>query len=297
MKSPRLFSLLLASALTLGTVSLVSVPTSAQVVQTIGAGQVDWTNGQITVTGTGAAPSNTSQSAGQKRLLAQRAAVADAYRQLAELINGVTVTSETLVKDFVVESDIVKTRVEALIKGARVGKPRYLSDGTVEIDVTLGVYGQNSLSSVLIPPALAKVQEKPQQQMPDPRPTVAPDITTQPVTGTYSGVIIDCRGLGVKPGMSPQIIDSSGREIYIGDRPIDPDLVVNIGIVGYAETLPEAQANARVGNKPLVIKAVKAGGRFKTDAIIAADKGQALMQADSSSDFFSKSKVIFIVDK
>lgn len=296
MKSPRLFSLLLASALTLGTVSLVSVPTSAQVVQTIGAGQVDWTNGQITVTGTGAAPSNTSQSAGQKRLLAQRAAVADAYRQLAELINGVTVTSETLVKDFVVESDIVKTRVEALIKGARVGKPRYLSDGTVEIDVTLGVYGQNSLSSVLIPPALAKVQDAP-QQMPSPRPTVAPDITTQPVTGTYSGVIIDCRGLGVKPGMSPQIIDSSGREIYIGDRPIDPDLVVNIGIVGYAETLPEAQANARVGNKPLVIKAVKAGGRFKTDAIIAADKGQALMQADSSSDFFSKSKVIFIVDK
>lgn len=299
MKISKLSGLVLAGTLLLSGVILHSAPAPAQVVQTIGEGSVDWTKGQITVTGSGAAPNKGNVSAGQKRLLAQRAAVADAYRQLAELINGVNVDSETVVKDFVTESDIVRTKVSALIKGAKLGKPRFMSDGTVEIDVTLGVYGQNSLSSVIVPPALEK-QNIPVQPNPTPEPnivtpTAPPD--SPPPAGSYTGVIIDCRGLGVEPAMSPQIVDSSGKEIYIGSRPIDPDLVVNIGIVGYANTLSQAQANARVGNNPLLIKAVKAGGRHKTDAVIAADKGQQILQADGRADFLSRSKVIFVVDK
>jgi len=303
MKTSRLSQILLASALLLGTASFYSVPSRADVVETIGDGKIDWSKGQIMVTGSGAAPTKANMSAGQKRLMAQRAAVADAYRQLAELINGVNVDSETVVKDFVTESDIVRTKVSALIKGAKLGKPRYMSDGTVEIDVTLGLYGQNSLATVIVPPALEK-QDVPVQPTPHPQATNQPNIAIPtappdmpPPAGSYTGVIVDCRGTGVQPAMSPQIVDSNGKEIYIGNRPIDPDLVVNIGIVGYADSLDQAKANARVGKNPLVIKAVKAGGRHKTDAVVAADKGQQIMQADGSSNFLSQSKVMFIVDK
>ena len=55
----------------------------------------------------------------QKRLMAVRAAKADAFRQLVEIINGVHVNSETVVKDFVTESDVIKTKVEGLIKGIK----------------------------------------------------------------------------------------------------------------------------------------------------------------------------------
>ncbi len=301
MKFTRVLPIILAAGIGIGATSLtVSYPSIAQVVQTMGNGQINWSEGQIKVTGTGAAPSKAGMGAGQKRLLAQRAAVADAYRQLAELLNGVQVDSETLVKDYVVESDIVRTKVSALIKGARLGKPRYMSDGTVEIDVMMGVFGQNSLSSVMIPEVIEKKQIKTMpypQATPMPQATPEPTVSSQPVSGSYTGLIIDGRGLGLSPAMSPQILDVKGREIYIGDMPIDPDMVVNVGIVGYVDTLNSAKSNTRVGRNPLIIKAVKAGGRHKSDALVSHAEGDKIMAADQKTNFLSGSKVIFIIDK
>ena len=55
---------------------------------------------------------------------------------MAEAVNGVQVFSETTVRDYVVESDVVRIQVKAVIRGARqIGKTRYLSDGTVEMDL------------------------------------------------------------------------------------------------------------------------------------------------------------------
>lgn len=302
MQFKRVLPILLAAGLGIGASSLmISYPGVAQVIQAMGNGQINWSEGQIKVTGSGAAPSKAGMGVGQKRLLAQRAAVADAYRQLAELINGVQVDSETLVKDYVVESDIVRTKVSALIKGARLGKPRFMSDGTVEIDVMMGVFGQNSLSSVMIPEVIEKKEIK---TMPYPHATPVPQSTPEPaidtnppVGGSYTGLIIDGRGLGLSPAMSPQILDLKGREIYIGDMPIDPDMVVNVGIVGYADSLSAAKSNTRVGRNPLIIKAAKAGGRNKSDALVSNAEGDQIMAADQKTRFLSGSKVIFIIDK
>lgn len=52
--------------------------------------------------------------------LARRAAVVDAYRQLAETIKGVQIDAETSMRDLAIESDIVNTKIKALVKGARI---------------------------------------------------------------------------------------------------------------------------------------------------------------------------------
>lgn len=305
MKTSRhLIKLLVAAALATGTLSYslsTLSPAQAQVTQNMGAGTIDWTSGNLKVTGSGAPPSK--GSAAQKRLMARRAAVADGYRQMAELINGVRVDSETIVKDFVTESDTIKVKVSALIKGAQIGDTRYLSDGSVEVDMRLGMYGANSLSSVIQPTFL---EEHHQEQIaptptrtPVPTPVKTPTIPDEPVVDSgdsYTGLIIDCKGLGVSPGMSPMIMDSNGKEVYIGDRPIDPDMVVQIGIVGYLKTMSEAKASSRVGKNPLVIRASRAGGKTKVDAVISSSQAQMLLQADSRKSFLAESKVVFIID-
>lgn len=287
MKSSRFAQIFLASALFLGTSAVYSFPAPASVIESSPNGQIDWSSGKVSATGTGAPPSTPGMGPAQKRLMAINAARADAYRKLAELINGVQVDSETIVKNYVTESDIVRTKVSALIRGAHFGEARYLSDGSVEIDVSLGMYGPTSVASVIVPTALQKEDVKTA-----PLPTNEPP----PPSGSYTGVIVDCRGLGVEPAMSPQILDSSGKEIYIGSRPIDPDMVVNIGIVGYADSMQQAQSNARVGNNPLIIKATRSGGSQKTDAVITPDQGQQILNADSRANFLSHSKVIFVID-
>ncbi len=74
------------------------------------------------------------QRSAQSKLLAYRAARADAIRKLAERIQGLAITSETSVRDFVTESDQIQTSLTAWLSGAEeVGKPRHMEDGTCEV--------------------------------------------------------------------------------------------------------------------------------------------------------------------
>lgn len=75
----------------------------------------------------------------QNKLLSRRAAEADAYRKLAEAVYGVQLNSETFVRDFVAESDQIRTAVDAVVKGVRLGEARYYEDGTCEIDAEVTV--------------------------------------------------------------------------------------------------------------------------------------------------------------
>lgn len=80
-----------------------------------------------------------SLSQSQARLLARRAAEADCYRKLAETVYGIQIDSETYVRDFVAESDEIRSEVDTFITGVRLGTPRYFDDGTCEIDAELSV--------------------------------------------------------------------------------------------------------------------------------------------------------------
>ncbi len=75
----------------------------------------------------------------KNKLLAKRAAEADAYRKLGETIRGLTITSETSVRDFVTESDVIETEFDDFVKGARFGEPYWYEDGSCEIDAEVTV--------------------------------------------------------------------------------------------------------------------------------------------------------------
>lgn len=97
----------------------------------------DWALLIIKATGSGAPPKDISGP--QARLMAQRAAQLDALRNLGENILGVEIQSKTYVKDFVTQSDEIKTRFEGFIQGAKVTQIRELDDGAVEVDVEIAL--------------------------------------------------------------------------------------------------------------------------------------------------------------
>lgn len=76
----------------------------------------------------------------QQKLLSKRAAQVDAYRKIAEIVKGFQIDANTYVRDFVAESDQISTGFDTFIKGARVvGMPRYMPDGTCEVDAELTI--------------------------------------------------------------------------------------------------------------------------------------------------------------
>lgn len=74
-----------------------------------------------------------------QKLLAKRAAEADAYRKLAEAVYGLQINSTTRVRDFVVESDQIKGDVDTFVRGIRLGEPVYLEDGSCEVPAEVTV--------------------------------------------------------------------------------------------------------------------------------------------------------------
>lgn len=92
----------------------------------------------LTATGSGIPPPNVVNTS-QGRLMALRAARVEALRNLLEQAHGVSITSDSTIKDFVLKNDIIKSKVESFVKGAWIAEERQLADGTVEVDMEIAL--------------------------------------------------------------------------------------------------------------------------------------------------------------
>ena len=89
----------------------------------------------ISVVGQGVAPMNTTSPA-QAYALAKRAAVADAYRLIAEKAKGVHIDGQDLIKDMMVKRSIIRTSVEAVIKNANIIETTF-KEGLCEVEMEI----------------------------------------------------------------------------------------------------------------------------------------------------------------
>jgi len=265
-------------------------------------GFVDWGKGVIRATGSGAPSNDPKLNLAQRRLGAERAALADAYRNLLEAVKGVRVDSETLVENFVVSSDKIRTQVNGFVRGARIvpnesgERYTYLSDGSVEVILEMPLYGPtNSISSVIVP---EKIQAASAQ--PAPRVEVVPQQAPPATSGIVTGLVVDAKGLGVRPAMSPKIITRDGREVY-GSAYVDKDWAVKQGMAGYVKDLDGAMKNSRIadgnGNmNPLVVKGVRASGNRSSDIEIADNDAQRILSLDANLSFLKQTRVLIVID-
>jgi len=91
----------------------------------------------ISVVGQGVAPMNTSSPA-QAYALAKRAAVADAYRLVAEKIKGVRVDGQDLIKNMMVKRSTVRTSVQAMVRNANIVETTF-KEGLCEVEMEIKI--------------------------------------------------------------------------------------------------------------------------------------------------------------
>lgn len=90
---------------------------------------------KITSVGQGVAPMNTTSPA-QAYALAKRAAIADAYRTIAEKTKGVRVEGEDIINNMMVKNSRVRTYVNTCIKNANIVDTVF-KDGLCEVEMEI----------------------------------------------------------------------------------------------------------------------------------------------------------------
>ncbi|MFP4014730.1 MAG: hypothetical protein ACLFVQ_11635 [Chitinispirillaceae bacterium] len=247
-----------------------------------GNGSIDWSERCIIATGIGAPNPNLPQAA--QRPAAIRAAQQIALRNALETVKGINLNSSTRVENFMVEQDIVSSSVSGFVKGfQQEGKTKYMSDGSVEVTMKVPLDGIGGIGEILLDsqlresPMVHEVTEPSQEKM------------------MFTGLIIDCRGLKVKPALSPRILDKSGKEVY-GSAYVSREWAIKHGIVGYSKDINAAAKLDRSGDSPGKIKAVKTSGDNKTDVVISNKDANDVRSAADNLKFLSECRVILVID-
>jgi hypothetical protein len=150
-----------------------------------------------------------------------------------------------------------------------------------------------------VPPAPApsvpeKKPELPKEPEPiKPAPATPGESTTEFKGGTATGLVIDGRGLGLRPALLPKVVDTQGQEIYVGQVATRTN-AVDQGVAGYARDVHAAENNFRVTDNPAVIKGMRASGAARTDIVVSQADAQTLRQLSRKGDFLQYCRVIIV---
>ncbi len=276
-------------------------------------GQIDWSDHTLRVYGEGVAPAGVDSPALQ-RLLGQRAAKAVAYRNLLELVGQVRVDAETQVSLAMVTSDTIRTRVTGLVQGATiVPGSQEERDGVYRVALRLkltddflrallpvlggpaGVAAGAGASTVATRTAPANAGDAAAAR--DGASTAATGPTSRFDVVRYTGLLVDARGLDLRPGLAPRILDAEGRVVFTGAG-ADAGYAASMGIAGYLCDWDQALVSDRFGaqtRNPLIVKAVAAAGNNRTDAVVSDEDRVRIAMADAVTGFLRQCRVVFVV--
>ena len=308
--------------------TLSGIVSAEDYIEWVGANSgVNWSTGQITAEGAGLAPPNKPPSAA--RLLACRAAVVDGQRNLLESIQGVRVNSATVVSDLMLKKDIIKTSVEGLLKGAIIVKRTPKDDGSCLVEMVAPLNGQfatniyadeleTQISTIvwlqnialagvnfLVPAAYAS------EQVSTPSWQKAVDTLAQRLSALEelisanpkimekndskpTGLVLDARGSNFIPSMSPKIRKIRAGVLYpskqhqVNSR--DRGQLVSL----FTRDIDTAKRHPIVGDRPVVIKALRTWGDTRTQIVLGKDSS-ARLAALVSDGFLEDAGVIIVL--
>lgn len=210
-----------------------------------------------------------------------------AQQNLLETIKKLRVSSTDRVDTVVGSDPQFMAKVQSLIKNAPIVKQAYLSDGTLEVAIELGLWG--AFSQLVLPSEVKPIETiTPIKQS-------ATEDATSSTDGKWTGLIVDARGLDLRRALVPSITDDLGDRVY-GPEFINRDFAVQWGMCGYVTGLAEPFEADRVGAKPFMVKAIRTSGPQSTDIVISTvDAGRIRAIAEHVA-LLREGRVIVVTD-
>ena len=230
-------------------------------------------------------------SAGQREIMAKRAAVVMAQRTLVEYLKGFALVGDTLVKDGVIQYDVVRSAVEGFVQGAQVVFTEYNPEKDTAISIIkLGLHGPQGFASKMYEKMFSDPNLK-EKITTDKHEFKAPPV---PLEQTYDGLIIDATEQNFRPALINRIFAAKGDVLYDPAK-ISQKVLVEQGCGEYTNSVDKAKAalGMRGVKNPLVIKA--SGATTVADLLVTDDDAVAIYSANQKGNFMASAKVAFVL--
>lgn len=231
------------------------------------------------------------KSEAQRAMMAKRGAVVTAQRSIVEYLEGFLVVGVTLVKDAMVQDDIILSTVTGFIKGSEVVANEYNRDTDTAIAVIkLGLHGPKGYASSFYEKMSSDPKFK-EMVKTDKKPFKAEAVK---LDEAYDGLIIDATSQNFRPALINRIFAAKGDILYDPAK-ISQKVLVEQGCGEYTNSIDKAKAalGTRGVKNPLVIKA--SGATTAADLQVTDDDAVMIYSANQKGGFMAAAKVAFVL--
>jgi hypothetical protein len=256
-------------------------------------GSINWTRGIIQAVGIGRPDETGSIQPLDAKVKAFYHAKKNARRHLIAIVRNIRIDSHRDVADIADTNYSISAKInEMVFKAPEVEKLRkHLADGTVEVHLQIGLYG--GLSQLVLPDDIQQIQpvrtvrkvKKPSIRQAGE--TSAPEI--------FTGLVIDARGIDLKPVLIPRLLDGNGQEVF-GAPYVSREFAVQWGTGGYAVDIKASRNNPRIGKNPLVVKGLRTLDTGHSDIVISNTDAAKLLSSSEHLSFLKECRVLIVVD-
>lgn len=199
--------------------------------------------------------------------IARAAATTRAYRNLALVANSVRVSRNTYVKDLASNSEEIRLKLEDFVKNGQIISGKQLCDRSYEIIIQATLWGKDGIATIISP-------KTPNERVANLNNKLPP------------GLVIDARGIDLKPCLFPVIFNPEGQKI------LD---TAETGIVAYSNDAKQALNPKKNRAHPIVIRALGKNKKSPTDIMVNTEDAARILEAKRQTGILSNSRILVLI--
>ncbi len=280
---PYIVGLTLPLALFLASITMAD----DALIQEVNKGRINWSTRMAAANGIGEGDEAPPPAASSDSLEIARI---NAQANLLETIRAIRINADSRIADRMAHHPDFSDGLTSLVKNAAIIHQKYFSDGAVEIEMAMTLNG--GFAQFVLPEEIRQVDSI----------TATTRMTNKPVaplieddTQNFTGLIIDAVGIGATPSLVPLVVDESGETVY-GPAFVSREFAVSRGMSGFSVTLSAARMDKRVGERPMIVKAIRTHSTGNTDLVISNPDAARLRSSVVYLNFLKACQVSIVMD-
>lgn len=228
--------------------------------------------------------------------------ISDLNYRIKSYLRSLIYDDEKTLEDFLLLNPRIERRFNHLSLNYQEEKKSFLSDGSQIIEYSLSLRpnilaiiakktGEGKVIGELACPLCKRPWPK---DLPIPEGVkLIPYEESGVIKEKYTGIIIDCRHLSLKPAIFPKIYSEDLKEVYSINFCDSLSLIDN-GLVSYVKTLDSAYRHKKAGNFPLYISGLKVIGKNRCDIVISNKDALTLHNSLNNLKLLEKGRIIIV---